>query len=357
MPFVFFIAWVGTTLTLFLTFADVVIWIVWWVLLALLILSLGRILTGIVQQRTFVFSLSSQYVLAFSFSLILVFFGIILLSGFGYKVYAAERAFLLANRTTVIEEREARLERATSLRPGYEEYQLHIAQHAVEKARALAASPEPDVTEVASALSVAIEKAKKVTDANPESIEAWELLAAIYMNTRSVTPEANDWALEAVSKAIALEPSNALLYWRRANIEQFAQKQEDAEASYIRAIELKPDYVPAYTELSGLYESQGEMTKAIQVFQPIMPVVQDNVELLFQLGRLFYNRNEGEDHERAQQVWERAEALDPNHSNTLYSLGLLHEREGETTEARQYFSRVKDLNPENEDIIKKIQSL
>lgn len=357
MPFSIFSAWLAATVALALVYADVTLWIVWWLLLAVLLITLSRIVTGVIKRKDISLRISSQYTLAFSFGMILVVFGILIFGTLGYKLYAAEIAFTNVVQTRNVDEQGQQLARALQKRPQYAEYQLGRARLHVESARAAAATDSPDVTLIADELSQAVERVKQVTAAHPHAIDAWELLGVIYMNTRSITPEANDWALEAIEKAIVLEPSNPLLYWRRANVEAYAGDMSAAEMSYIRAIELKPDYIIAYMDLSALYEQQSDLDKAIAVYQPIMSVVEDNAELLFQLGKLFYNRNVEEDLNRAEQVWTRAIAVAPEHSNTLYSLGLLHERRGNRQEAREYFTKVQELNPGNADIQTKLRSL
>ena len=47
----------------------------------------------------------------------------------------------------------------------------------------------------------------------------------------------------------------------------------------------------------------------------------------------------------------------PDHSNGLFSLGIAAERIGNKPKAIEFYTKVLQLNPENEDIKKKIQSL
>jgi tetratricopeptide (TPR) repeat protein len=49
--------------------------------------------------------------------------------------------------------------------------------------------------------------------------------------------------------------------------------------------------------------------------------------------------------------------LQPNYSNALYSIGLLYETRGDKATALKYYYKVKDLNPNNQDILNKIKSL
>ena len=85
--------------------------------------------------------------------------------------------------------------------------------------------------------------------------------------------------------------------------------------------------------------------------------MEQNPELLFNVARLFYNRNQGGDMDRAEQLWLHAVQLAPNYSNALYSLGLLYEKKGDRGKALEYYKKVKELNPGNADIGKKVRDL
>lgn len=99
------------------------------------------------------------------------------------------------------------------------------------------------------------------------------------------------------------------------------------------------------------------MDNAIAVYAPVVNLIQNESEMLFNLGRLFFNRRAKDDNARAEQVWQRAVQLAPNYSNALYSLGLLYERVGQRDRAIEYFTKVKELNPNNQDLLKKLRSL
>jgi tetratricopeptide (TPR) repeat protein len=47
----------------------------------------------------------------------------------------------------------------------------------------------------------------------------------------------------------------------------------------------------------------------------------------------------------------------PNHSNSLYFLGLCYEKKGEKEKALEYFKKVLELNPGNEVVLSKIREL
>ena len=99
------------------------------------------------------------------------------------------------------------------------------------------------------------------------------------------------------------------------------------------------------------------MDKAIEIYRNLLPLGASNSEILFNFGRLLYNRGRSDDKDDAEKLWLEAVRIQPNYSNALYSLGLLYESQGNKTAALEYYYKVKDLNPDNKDITAKIRSL
>src|SRR3989344_3565396 len=126
---------------------------------------------------------------------------------------------------------------------------------------------------------------------------------------------------------------------------------------YQKSIDLKKDYVGAYVSLTAAYESNKELDKAIEIYRNLLPLGVNNSEILFNFGRLLYNRGTKNDKSDAEKLWLEAARIQPDYSNALYSLGLLYEMRGDRTKALEYYYKVKDLNPGNKDITAKIRSL
>ena len=110
--------------------------------------------------------------------------------------------------------------------------------------------------------------------------------------------------------------------------------------------------------MGNAYELNKEIDKAVDVYKVLLQSgVTNNSEVLFNFGRILYNRGRKEDKNDAEQLWLEAVRIQPNYSNALYSLGLLYENKGDKTKALEYYYKVKDLNPGNKDIVEKIKSL
>ena len=213
------------------------------------------------------------------------------------------------------------------------------------------------MTAVSNLVAQAVNEAKIATDLSPKSVALWENLSTMYENAAALVPDARSWAVKSLNQASELEPSNPVLFWRLGNNYSLAGNWADAIKSYQKAIDLKKDYVGAYLGLAGAYEQNKEMDKAVEVYKTVLPAGISNPEFLFNFGRLLYNRNGKNDRDDSEKLWQEAARLQPNYSNAIYSLGLLYEARGDKATALQYYYKVKDLNPENKDVVEKIRNL
>jgi tetratricopeptide (TPR) repeat protein len=356
--FIIAAAWGVATAGLAVSFYTVALWWLWWWLLAAGVFGLALFSADLIRERTVLLAVSPQYSLALSFAMILLLSIVVFCGTYATRFYLAEVSYTNAVRVGNINDQERHINRALAYRSASVEYRLALASLYFERAKLEAdkgASASPEA--VAEQLAAAVGEARRAADADPHNVETWETLSLMYLNARALAADANEWARDATNRALALEPTNPVLSWRLGAVEEFASNSDEAEKLYKRAIELKPDYVAAYVSLSQLYEAQNALDAAILAYEPIASVVENDAELLFNLGRLFYNRNGAEDMDRAEAILLHAVELQPQYSNALYSLGLVYERRGDRANARKYYERVRALNPDNPDILKKLRQL
>ncbi len=355
--FVIVVAWLVVSIGFVLVFYGLVMWWLWWWLLGAMIVSLSAVTPGLVKEKRISLHVSPQYSLVLSFSFVILVTAIIVFGVYSLKIYVAEVHFTKAIRSSNLEEVEINLQKAVGYRPNYADYYVAVARVELQKARIESLKEEPDSDLISSYVANAVNSAKIATSLQPKNVETWETLAVMYMNARSVAPEVNSWAKDAVQKSLELEPSNPVFYWYLGDISVFAKDTEGTEKAYKKAIELKSDYLSAYLSLSEFYESQENLDSAISIYTPVLHLVQNNPEVLFSLGRMFYNKNEENDDKQAELLWLKAVELTPNYSNALYSLGLLYERRGDKAMALNYFKKVEELNPNNVDIGNKVRAM
>ncbi|MCF6276435.1 MAG: tetratricopeptide repeat protein [Candidatus Magasanikbacteria bacterium] len=354
--FVLVVVWLVSSIGLALAFYGIVLWWLWWWLLGAVVVSLSAVIPGLIKEKRISLHVSPQYSLALSFGFVLLVTALMVFGVFSAKIYLAEIHFTKAVRSSNIEDVELNLQKAVQYRSNYADYYVAIARVNLQKARTESIKEESNPELISAFIANAVNSAKAATSLQPKNVETWETLAVMYMNARSVVPEANDWAKDAVQRAVELEPTNPVLQWYLGDVSVFGEDLDTAEEAYKKAIELKPDYLVAYLNLSELFEAKEDLDSAISVYTPVLNLVQNNSEVLFSLGRMFYNKNEGEDDRQAELLWIRAAELTPNYSNALYSLGLLYERRGDRANALNFFKQVQEINPGNTDIADKVRA-
>jgi len=355
--FLVVIAWAILSIGFFVSFYGPVMWWLWWLLLAMSITGISFINPMIIKTKELEIEDAPQYSLSFSFLMIVVMAAVIMVAVWGVRLYSAEKSYAEAGRSTDVKAAENKLLEAISRRDNVDVYHALLAQVYLMEAGNLSKAAKPDMQAVSGLVAQAVNEAKRSTDISPNSVMIWENLATMYENAAMLVPEARDWAIKSLLKAKELEPTNPVLAWRLGNNYSLLSKWDDASKNYQEAINLKSDYVGAYVSLAAVYEQNKQLDKAVDLYKTILPRVSNQVELLYNFGRLLYNRNGANDRADAEKLWLRAIEIEPNHSNTLYSLGLLYEIRGNRAAALQYYYKVKDLNPGNKDIITKIQSL
>ena len=132
--------------------------------------------------------------------------------------------------------------------------------------------------------------------------------------------------------------------------EDFSKAKEYIE----KAIALKSDFLDAQKQKALVHEKEGDAQGAKKLLEGLILKYPADPELLFQLGRLYYNTKEGA---RAILQFEEALKLAPNNSNAHYALGVAYEDTGEIKKAILEFERVLELNPGAQDVTKRLEKL
>ncbi len=73
--------------------------------------------------------------------------------------------------------------------------------------------------------------------------------------------------IEMLTEQIKRQPALAELYFQRADEYLAVQKQAEAEADLNKALELKPDYLPAQRILCRLWQMRGQPAKALEILR------------------------------------------------------------------------------------------
>ncbi len=350
-------AFMVLTLGFGVMFYSQVLWWVWWMTLALIVVGFSFYNRHFIKEKIWTLEESPQYNLSFSFSLIMIVIGLIMLGVWGARLYLGERSFAKAQSSGSYDKAEVYINDALSKQPNSDVYHAALAQIYLNQAVEMSKQSTPDVQAISAVMAKAVNEAKFATDISPQSVVLWDNLATMYENAAALVPEARDWAIKTLVQARDLEPTNPVYWWRLGNNFTATSKWDEAIKNYEKAVELKKDYFGAYSGLSNAYEQTQKIDKAIEVYEKIIPQTQVSPEVLYNYGRLLYNRDGRGDKAMAEKIWNKVVELQPNYSNALYSLGLLYESRGDMSTALQFYYKVKDLNPNNKSIIEKIKKL
>jgi Tfp pilus assembly protein PilF len=145
-------------------------------------------------------------------------------------------------------------------------------------------------------------------------------------------------AVEDINKAEEINPKDPDVHLIKGVIYFALKDYKQAEASYRRAIELKPDYSEARYNLCGLYLTTGNLDGAIdQCSKAASDVVyKSRVNALTSLGTAYFRKG---DIDKAKTYYEQALQINPAFVFTHNELGKLYMATGKQQEAIEEFKR------------------
>jgi len=292
------------------------------------------------------------------FSTMVIIVGVAILGIYFYaaKFYLADINYAQAQRTAISAERTVALERAVRLNPGLSQYRAILARAYMNEALAEMQKPqaEQDAAKTQIFVATAINQARIATELGPNQVANWETLAMVYREIRSVASGAVDWGIKSFERAISLEPTNPVVYTELGKLYVLTNNIEKAREEFSLALAKKPDYTDALIQDALLLEREGDTQGAIRQMESLVVNYPFSTEIIFQLGRLYFNNNQIT---LAIEQFKRVVILLPDHSNAHYSLGVAYAAKGETNLALLEFEKVLELNPGNQDVIKKLEQL
>ena len=104
--------------------------------------------------------------------------------------------------------------------------------------------------------------AKNLIGKFPENPVGWKVLGEVLKETGRAAQ-----ALNVLKTVVSLSPQNAYAHYNLGNIYQKLEEYKDAEASYIKAITLKPDFIQSMNNLSLSLKELGKIDEAIHVLK------------------------------------------------------------------------------------------
>jgi tetratricopeptide (TPR) repeat protein len=294
--------------------------------------------------------------LVFSTVLVLLLLVFSAASYFAVRFYLADINYAKSQSVFVLEERIELIEKAVHLNPKLATYQAVLARvYAVSLLDEIKKpADQQDAMKAQNYMVNSIDWANKSTELSPNSVFTWEGLGMIYRDFQFLIDGAVDWSIKSFEKAIELEDKNPILHTELGKLYLTLNENEKAKQSFIKAKEIKPDYIDALIQEALIDEKEEDLSTAIKKIEELVITYPFNIDVRFHLGRMYFNQGEVS---KAIVQFETVLEVMPNHSNSLYSLGTAYALEGRKEDAILIFEKVLELNPGNEDVIQKLSEL
>ena len=253
--------------------------------------------------------------------------------------------------------------------------------------------PEGALLEKLRGIPIAYTKAMKIVVTEPEaarmqkwaapttSLKAWEAYVRGIMAANRGTQEANEAAVEHLSRAIEADSQFVLAQYALGSVHQAmgnrwkasaqfrASSQLDptfpdaykalgdlfmtaprrlfdqAEEAYAKAIDLRPFYAEAYVGLGDAKAAKGDVDGAINAYQKALIHNPLSGKVYASLGKIYYS--EKSLYYESVQAYKKAVDLDPVNTEARMGLAEVYEDKGLYPEAIGEYKKVVELDPKN----------
>lgn len=143
-------------------------------------------------------------------------------------------------------------------------------------------------------------------------------------------------------RAILVKPDSIETHYNLANLLRAQQRPAEAEAAYLHALTIKPDYVEAWSNLGNLLQAQNRPQDAETAYRRAISVKPDFPDIWSNLGNLMQAQSRPQE---AEDAYRRAVALKPDYAEAWSNLGVLLKAQKRMAEAEASYRRAVALRP------------
>lgn len=181
------------------------------------------------------------------------------------------------------------------------------------------------------------EEALKVDATNFDALNG---LITLYARNKEISK-----AHAKIDQALSAYPNMASLHFLKSVAFGFEQNAQSTEAELNRALELDPNYLPAYSALANLYMRSNQEDRAIAQYQKIMALRPDNAMPYTMIGIL---EDQRKNYDVAADNYRKALEKDPNNVIAANNLAWLYAAtgKGNLDEALRLAQGVVQKNPD-----------
>jgi serine/threonine protein kinase/Flp pilus assembly protein TadD len=210
-------------------------------------------------------------------------------------------------------------------------YALAHAKLAQAYARLYAIRRDP------AALDLAMANSNVALTLNPDLVDGHSARAVVLEQTGN-----EQGALDEISKAFTLDPSNPTTLRWQAEIYTRLNRWDDAEQTYQRVLKERPNYWTAYNDLGFALHEQGKYQEAIQAFRAASLAAPRSSMALSNLGAEYLQVGEFAE---ATECLKKSIDLDPGSADSVQNMSLALRYQGKYEEALGFALKAVELNP------------
>lgn len=161
--------------------------------------------------------------------------------------------------------------------PHLDIYHLAYAQTNLALADALAQEEdltEQDQQQITILVQQGIQAGKNAVAVNPFWFDNWVSLANIYQQIVGVAQGAEQWVIDSLNQAIALDPVSPEVRLRLGGFFFALEDFDSAQRQFELAVNLKPDHANAHYNLAATYRAQEKWAETVLVLQTVLSLTE-----------------------------------------------------------------------------------
>lgn len=148
---------------------------------------------------------------------------------------------------------------------------LALAENIAQKGNELT---DKDKETISNLIQQAIAEGKAAVSVNPQKSSNWDALAGIYQTIIAYAKGADQFAVQALNQAIALDPTNPLLRIKLGGLYYSLGDYQSAIEVFKLAILAKPDFANAHYNLAIAYRDNKQIDKAKEQMNLVLQLVE-----------------------------------------------------------------------------------
>jgi len=257
-----FISFLVLTLGFFLYSSNISIDFLYFLMLGSLVAFFSE------RKKEFILKPSSLITLGvtFAFTVVFIFFlGVLILESQRYIASVSYLKGVKLLQNNQIEPAIKYMKRSVGMAPGNDFYWRELSQlylKEISEVNKTDLPKEEKTKQIQLYINSSVNSAEAATSTNPNNVSNWSVRGFVYQSLIGVAEGATDWAITCYDRAEELEPINpyfptqaGISFLRKAAVSSQEEKNElmqKAKEKFEKALELKPDYNPAKTQLQKL---------------------------------------------------------------------------------------------------------